>query len=164
MAAIQDLMDIEGQIEAALETHLTAKGLHVDATDQTGILETPRVEVEAVVTGEGPHEVKVGDFNVYDQFSVALEVRLMVAPRNGQDPASFRGVLRAALLDYPAIRTLLTDLEIAPETWRTTSGMRMAMEAEDIIALTVSYSLEVYVKPAAWPASIVYTPPAPPAP
>jgi hypothetical protein len=164
MPTIEQLMDIEGQIETAISTHLSGHGLTINATDETAVMVTPRAEVVATVTLDGPHETRVGGIATYDQFQVDLSVSLFVSPRgpNPQDPAAFRAKLRAVLLNYPAINLLLTDLVIAPESWRSINGVRAAMAEEDQIMLQANYVLQVFVKPASWPSSLVIPPPAEP--
>lgn len=163
MPTIEALMDIEGQVEAAFASHLNANGFAVNETDETGILVTPRVEIVAVVSGEGPHESRVGTVGVYDQFAVDVSFNLIVSPRgpSPQNPALLRGKLRALLLNYPAINALLADLSIGPESFRASGGSRIVEADEDHVVMQVQKSLQVFVKPASWPASVVPVVPAP---
>jgi hypothetical protein len=168
MPTIEALMDIEGQVESAVTTHLTAKLLPALKTN-TGTpvdLELPRVECEAVVSGEGPHQRNVGSAAVYDQFQVDFAVRLMASANADQDIPAYRGLMRAVMLDRVAIQTLLDDLIIAPDSYRQTGGARTVERDQDAEIVEANYSMQVFVKPASWPASIVPVPPVvpPPAP
>jgi len=166
MPTIQELMDIEGQVETAIAAHLTAKLLPALATnDGTPVeLDLPRVEITATVQGEGPHQRRVGAIDVYDQFSVAFTITLMVSANANQSSSAYRGLMRAVMLDRPAIQTLLADLIIAPDSYRQTGGARTVEREQDAETIEASYAMEVFVKPASWPASVIPVPPPEPEP
>jgi len=157
MATIQVLLDIETQIETAVKTHLVNKLLPAvsTASASTPLLDIPRVEVESSVVGEGPHQTGVGTNRVYDQFSVTLEVRLLTSNEAGQNAAGYRGLMRAVMMDRVSIQTLLSNLFIAPDSWQATGGARQVYAEEGVEEVSLTYAVQVFVKPSAWPASIV---------
>lgn len=109
---LQTLLDFETETEAAWKRHLDGYLLPTVISDTDQELNTPRVEVTAVVVQEGSHvmQVTTGTYSgrhFFDQKKIRHTIDLIYSPAVGQPAGTLRGLVRAALSDYDGIITQL---------------------------------------------------------
>jgi hypothetical protein len=156
---LETLFDFESQVETAFVALLKAQNIDAVGTDRSDILNTPRVEVSASVTRQGPHEHVVASGSlanrrVYDQIQVSVELAVVADPSASQSAGNLRGLLRKALLFIPAssLNAELSYLEVMAESLRQTRGQRTARATEGAVDSMSGLDLEVFIKDSAWPA------------
>lgn len=111
MATLETLLDVEAEVEAVLDTFLSAApySLGAVASDSATEVTTPRINIVAEVMKWGPHQFTPtsGTYSgraIYDQFLVRVSLEVVYQPEHAQGQGSMRGKLRKALTDWTGIQ------------------------------------------------------------
>lgn len=164
-SSIAALLDFEGNFEDALRAFLLGSGYfgatHQILTPRTlksveDALETPRVTIAMTTTASGILENQRTSDGAYYQANRQGQIQIVLAARRdgaGQAIGTMRGLARKAMLEATAAFDGGTLPYYSILTLIETGSVNSIDAANDEILCALTYAVDFFVKPDAWPAS-----------
>lgn len=163
MATLETLLDVEAEIEAVLDSFLSAAPYSLGAvgSDSATLVTTPRINVVAEVQKWGPHQFTptTGTYAgraIYDQFLVRVSLDVVFQPEHAQGQGSIRGKLRKALTDWTGLQAAFAVrnyLHPTGDTLRQEDGGRSIDQEENTETLSTVLSFVAFLNQSAMAAA-----------